>query len=225
VHCVKARYLFEDGQLDEANEALDLALRLDPDAWEVNREGARLLYRQGRTEDAARHFEKAVGIFETDFHAWGMLSSCYQALGDREGVLRAAKNMISQSERVLAEDPSNAAALGIGAGGLAILGQVDRAKEWIERALLIDPDNLNMRYNFACVTALYMKDAGAAIDLLQPVFTGLTKSLLNNAMIDPDLVSIRDDPRFKEMLANAQKRLGIEPVDATPPATSEPLRS
>ena len=222
-HCVIARHMFESSRIDEADREIDLALRLDPESWEVNREAARILYRQGRMTEAAQHFQKAVSIIETDFHAWGMLSSAYQSLGDREGVERAAQNMVSQSERVLAEDPSNSAALGMGAGGLAILGQEDRAREWIARALLIDPDNLNMRYNFACVTTLYLRDPEAAIDLLEPVLEGITISLYRNALLDPDLAELRTMPRFQAMMAAAAKRLGAEQPTppATPPAASE----
>lgn len=186
----------------------------------MNREAARIFYRQGRMPEAARHFEKAVGIFETDFHGWGMLASAYQALGNREGVRRAATNMVSQSQRVVGEDPSNAAALGMGAGGLAILGETERAREWIERALLIDPDNLNMRYNFACVTAVHLHDPQAAMDLLEPVLEGVTISLYRNALFDPDLDSLRELPRFRQMMAATAKRLGVEAEPATIPAAS-----
>ncbi len=37
---------------------------------------------------------------------------------------------------------------------LLYLGEGDRAKEWAERAVLIDPDNLIMRYNLACDLAV-----------------------------------------------------------------------
>ena len=225
-HCVKARYLFEAGQVDEANQEIELGLSLDPDSWEVNREAARIFYRQGRMAEAARLFQKAVSIIETDFHAWGMLASAYQALGDREGVLRAAANMVSQSQRVLAEDPSNGAALGIGAGGLAIRGEAQRAKEWIDRALLIDPDNLNLRYNFACVATVYLNDPDAAIDLLEPVLEGITISLYRNALADPDLDGLRSIPRFRKIMTAAAKRLGMEPeLAAIPPAAAAPPRS
>jgi adenylate cyclase len=221
-HCVKARYLFESGQVDEANEEIDIALRLDPESWEVNREAARLFYVQRRIEDAARSFEKAVSIFETDYHAWGMLSSCYQALGDSEGVLRTAKMMVSQAEQVLAEDPSNGAALGIIAGGLATLGETQRAREWIERALLIDPDNLNMRYNFACVLASHMRepDSDGALDLLEPVFKRMTGSLFQSALVDPDLDPIRGNPRFDKMIEVARDRFGTS--KASDPASPSP---
>jgi adenylate cyclase len=214
-HCVIARNLFESGRIAEADKEIDVALSLDPDSWEVNREAARILYRQGRMTEAARYFQNAVDIIETDYHAWGMLASAYHALGDHAGVERAAENMVSQSERVLAEDPSNAAALGIGAGGLAILGQVERAKEWIERALLIEPENRNMQYNFACVTAVYLNDPDGAIDLLEPVLKEITISLYRNALIDPDLDGLRSMPRFQAMMAATAKRLGAE--QPTPP--------
>ena len=216
-HCVIARNLFESGRFEEADKEIEVALSLDPDSWEVNRESARILYRQGRMTEAARHFQKAVDAIETDYHAWGMLASAYQALGDQVGVKRAAEKMVSQSERVLAEDPSNAAALGIGAGGLAILGQVERAREWIERALLIDPENRNMQYNFACVTAVYLNDPEGAIDLLEPVLKEVTISLYRNALVDPDLDGLRSMPRFQAVMAAAAKRLGAE--QPTPPTT------
>ena len=223
-HCVLARNLFETGRMEEADQEIEVALDLDPDSWEVNREAARILYRQRRMTEAARYFQRAVDIIETDYHAWGMLASAYQALGDEAGVNRAAENMVSQSERVLAQDPSNAAALGIGAGGLAILGQTERAKEWIERALLIDPENWNMRYNFACVTAVYLNDPDGAMDLLEPVLKQVTISLYRNALADTDLDGLRSIPRFQAIMAAAAQRLGAEPPVATP-ASAEPLRS
>jgi adenylate cyclase len=208
-HCVKARYLLESGDTDEANEEVELALRLGPESWEVNREAARLYYWQRRIPEATRCFEKAVRILESDFHAWGMLASCYEALGDRQGVMRAAHNMVFQSQRVLTEDPSNAAALGIGAGGLAIQGELERTREWIERALLIDPDNLLMRYNFACVTTLYLNDPEGALDLLEFIFQRMSATFFRSASKDPDLDSLRNHPRFRKIAAEARERLGL----------------
>ena len=59
----------------------------------------------------------------------------------------------TRAEKAVAQDRSNGNAMGVGVAALAALGEADRAKDWMRRALLIDPDNLMMRYNFACALA------------------------------------------------------------------------
>jgi adenylate cyclase len=80
--------------------------------------------------------------------------------------------------------------------------------ERIDRALLIDPDNLNMRYNFACALAA-ANDTAGAIRMLGPVLQRSSRVVLKLAESDPDFDSLRDDPRFQKIVADARKRLGI----------------
>jgi adenylate cyclase len=209
-HSVKARVSSEAGDWDRANAQIALALQLDPESWEVRKEAARICMAQRMVPEAATHYEKTVSLIESDYHSWAMLVTCHQALGNHEGVAHGAQMMLSQSEKVLAHDPSNGAALGICAGGLAILGETERAKERIQRALLIDPDNLNMRYNFACVLAGYCHDVDGALLLLERVFAEARGTLISNAVVDPDLDILRGNPKFEEMLANARKRAATD---------------
>ena len=99
------------------------------------------------------------------------------------------------------------AAMGFAVGALAALGEAERAKEWAERALLLDPDNVNLRYNFACSLITDLHDYEAALDMLAPRFETMGIEVLNWVKSDPDLDPIRDDPRFKAMLAAAEARL------------------
>ena len=216
-HCPMARRLQEKGRYAEADAEIGKAVRLNPDSWEVNKEAARLCMLQRRFPEATRHYEKAVEVMEHDFHAWALLISCYQAVGNPEGVKHAAQMMVTQAEKAVAEDPSNGSALGIGAGGLAALGEVDRAKEWIERAMLVDPDNLNMRYNFACVLAAHLNDKEGALRLLERNFAQAKGYQILLAEADPDFDDIRDDPRFQKMLADAKKRLELDGAVPPPP--------
>src|SRR5258708_39139553 len=76
------------------------------------------------------------------------------------------------------------------------------------RALLIDPDIVTMRYNFACDLATSLGDPDAALDRLGPVLERDSgHSLLSDLTTDPDLAGLRDGPRFQAMIAAAEARL------------------
>ena len=202
---------------DAAREKVELALRLSPESWEVNKEAGRFYLMERNVEAATRCYEKAVEAMDTDFHAWAMLATCHMAKGDGKKVREAAKMMVSESERAVQQDPSNGAALGILAGGHALLGDEEGAREWIARALLIDPENLNMRYNFACVLSS-LNDVDGAIKMLDTTLSLAGAYQVRIADSDTDFDHMRDDPRFQKMMAAAKKRHGIEDVPAAAPA-------
>ena len=208
-HCVKARYLADqDGRPDEAIRQIEIAIGLAPNSWEVNKEAARLLFRRGDIKGAVPYFEKASELVESDYHAPGMLQSCYGALGDRDAHQRAATMTLARVEKALAHDPTNGAALGLGAMSLAALGDAERAREWIQRALLIAPENLTMRYNLVCTLTVQIRDYDGAIDLLETFIDKMNGMLVTHLQVDPDIDGLRDKPRFISLLATAKARLG-----------------
>ena len=222
-HCAIARRLEEQGRHDDADSEIEEALRLAPDSWEVNKEAAYMRRLRPDIDGAVRHLEKAVEVMDSDFQAWATLATYYLAQGELQKLREAAEKMVSESERALKDDPSNGAALGIIAGGYAVLGDSERASEWIERAMLIDPDNLNMRYNFACVLATHLHDSEEALRLLDSTLRLSGKMMFKIVATDPDFDCLRDDPRFRKMMDRERKRHGLDEtvaVEIVSPAAS-----
>jgi adenylate cyclase len=209
-YCVMAQLHSERGETEDADRNILEALRLDPESWEVNREAAQIRFRERRIKDAIPFYEKATVLMPSDWHSPMMLTTCYQSIGDDASVKRCARTTIERTEKSVARDPANTQALAGGANALAILGEDRRARDWIERALLLDPDNTLTRYNLACALALRLKDGERALEVLEPYFEQESSAeQMRHLEVDPDLDIIRDDPRFKQMLANARERIGL----------------
>ena len=155
---------------------------------------------------------------ETDINSAAILMSCYTAVGDAAAVRRAAEVTLKRAEAVLARDQNNPAVLAYSAYALMALGEGDRAKARLNRTLMIDPDNFNMRYNFACALCVYLKDKEAALEMLRSVYTSITDAFLPYAEADPDFALLHDDPRYQAMVAAAEARLA-----AVKSVASEPL--
>jgi len=209
-HLPMFKRLQERGQPEAAAAKMEIAIRLGADSWSVNKEAGRFYLSRRDVPAATSHYEKAVELMETDFHAWAMLATCYSALGEQAKLREVAKRMVSESQKAVQQDPSNGAALGILAGGYAILGEVAKTREWIDRALLIDPDNLNMRYNFACILADALRDKEAALKMLESTISRSGAYQVMIADTDTDFDAIRDDPRFQKIIADAKKRHGMD---------------
>jgi adenylate cyclase len=206
-HAIKAQLLLGDGDAKEAAKEVAIALEADAESYEVNRSAGRLNYQLHDYAEAARYYEKAAALMETDLNSSSLLISIYTALGDAAGARRAGELTLERTEAVLEHDPNNSMVAGYSAYALAAMGEGDRAKARMERALLIDPDNINMRYNFGCALCVYLKDKEAALEMMGPVYETITETFMPYAKADPDLELLRDEPRYVAMVAAAEARL------------------
>ena len=213
-HLPRAWHFAMHGRDDDARTEIETALRLDPESWEANKEAARIYYRQGRLADATPRLEKAAELADSDFHSRGMLTGLYLAQGMKKQACQCAVKMIGQVEGAIARHPDNGAALAYGALSFAAAGDEERAREWIERALLLDPDNMYMRYNLAWTVLSFLDDRECAIEMLGPALEKGGKTLITLASADHNIDPLRDDPRFEAMMSAAKARIASAEEDS-----------
>jgi adenylate cyclase len=138
-----------------------------------------------------------------------MLFATCNALGDVPGRQRAAERVIEQATPILATDPDNGAALIFSALAFASQGDLDRAKRWMDRAVLLDSDNQFMRFNMAMGQIVFFKDKDAAIETIKHALAKGGPNVVTLVANDPNLDALREDPRFQEMLSAAKERVGL----------------
>ena len=206
------------GQYEIGLKACDAALRLDPNSYEGNRIAGMCSVPLRRYDDAIHYLEKAAAVVDTEFTAASLVVQCYEAKGDHESAKAASRRALARIEKVIIAEPDHGRALGYGAGLLAVLGENERAKEWIERGTLVDPTNTIQHFNFVCAL-VRLGENEAALDLLGNVIdkasTGLFVWLDNDTDLDP----VRSHPRFVELFKQAKARFATAQTQPdSPPA-------
>ncbi|MBB4185993.1 adenylate cyclase [Sinorhizobium terangae] len=198
-HASRGLALTHDGQTEEAGREFRQALALEPSLYEANLYYGRFLFAQGRFQEAIGFFERAAGIRPDDYFSPIHLMGCYFSLGMEPERQRWARIGIERAKRALERHPENASPAHRGALALAHMGEAESAKEWVARALAIDPDDVVAQYNAACVYSL-LGEGERALDLLETVVPQSSSYHLHWFKHDSDLDPIRDHPRFQALL-------------------------
>jgi adenylate cyclase len=117
----------------------------------------------------------------------------------------SARTTLERIEKIVATEPAHSRAIGIGACMLADLNERERAKEWVLRARLVDPDNINLHYNLACAMAS-LNETELALQTLAEVATKLSPGMLSWLEADTDLDPVRGEPRFQSLIEQVRFR-------------------
>ena len=205
-HCAMAGVLHAEGRDDEALLEVEKAIALDRDSYEVITTAARYYTGVRRYAEAIPLWEKSAGFADRS-NTLMMLLSCLKATGATERIPEVCRRLLMSSEKIALEEPDNGSAMVGVISALAGLGEVERAKEWIERAMLLDPNNMNMRYNIICTLVVDLHEHEMALDFLEPLLQVLLADSIHWIKSDYDLDAIRNHPRFIAMLDAAEKRI------------------
>jgi len=206
-YVARARAKIAEADFEGAVADAHAAQKIDPESYEVNYISGVAHFALRRYPQCRRLWRKASALSESEYLASMMLMTAANADGDADEARLAARDLLARVETLVAREPDNGTALAAMVGALACLGEAERARALAARALLIDPDNIMMRYNIARAFSAGLKDADGALGLLEPVFARLTPGALAWVKIEVDFDPLRENPRFRALLASAEARL------------------
>jgi serine/threonine protein kinase/tetratricopeptide (TPR) repeat protein len=200
-HASRGLALAYQQRFDEASEEFERAMELDASLYEAPWYYGRALQTMGKLERAVELYEKASDLRVDDFQAPIFAAAAYRSLGRQEEANAASARGLAAAERALALNAGDSRALYLGAMELQIHGDTLRSDEWARRAVQADPTNPLMLYNIGCLHAVAGR-RGLALDHLE---RAMELGMRNRdwLMTDPDLASVRDDPRFAALLTGA----------------------
>ncbi len=183
---------------EKAREEFEIAMKLDPKLYEAPYFYARACLAQGKSYEAAPLFERAAALRPEDYQATAFIASAYTAQGRIGEASKASRRAIAAIEKWLDINPDDARALNLGATIFSNLGETAQALEWAKRSLELDPEDPQLLYNVACVYAI----EGMRDDAVQCLERAIDKGYGHREWMehDPDLNSLRTDPRFQALL-------------------------
>ena len=184
---------------EEAMAEFEQAIALDPNSFEAHYFYARACFAQGNPERAAKLFERAADIKPDDYQSLCLLVHIYRSLGRDRDKESAARRGLERAESELTLHPENPRPAYLSAGALVALGETDRAKECVSRALAIDPDDILTQYNAACIYSL-LGDIEPAFDLLERLLPHANHEAKAWIKYDSDLDPLRSHPRYQKVL-------------------------
>jgi TolB-like protein/Flp pilus assembly protein TadD len=188
-------------EFDAAEKAFIRAIELNPNLFEAFYYYARTKFHQGDMVAAADLFEKAAEVDPADYQSRCLRGQILRGSGRLDEARAQAIDAIDVIEKHIKWSPDDARAYHLGAGSLVILGDVDRAKRWLHRAIEIAPEDAVVLYNVACNLAT-LGETEKAMDYLEQAAAqgAVSAAWMRN---DEDLVSLRDDPRYIALLDRA----------------------
>ncbi|MCC7482156.1 MAG: winged helix-turn-helix domain-containing protein [Hyphomicrobiales bacterium] len=189
----------QDGRSSEATAAFEKAIELDPDSYDAHFFYAWHSLANGGIAKSAELYRRATELQPDDFRSPIYLRSVFHALGDESEARRFSLLGLERAEKAFRLHPDSPDAAQLGACVLASLGECDKAKEWLSHSLAIDPDGMLSKYNSACVFAM-LGESEAAVALLADWLKRADRHARRWFLIDADLVSLQQHPRYRELL-------------------------
>jgi tetratricopeptide (TPR) repeat protein len=203
-HASRGLALLISEEFEAAETEFNEAIELDPRLFQAYYYFGRARFHQGNLEMAAELFRKAAEVEPADYQSRCLRVQILRGTGRIDEAVTQARDAVRVVENHLKWNPDDARALHLGAGSLIVLGEEERAKSWLKRALEMNPDDSVLLYNVACNFAT-LGEVDEAIDFLaRAIEHGMASAAwMRN---DADLKPLHDDARFQALLKQLEEK-------------------
>jgi adenylate cyclase len=183
----------------EAAIEFERAIELDPTLFDARYYYGRACFKSGELEKSLHLFEQAQSLRPEDYESVYLIGLVLTQLGRPNQARDAQKDALERVTKYIDLNPDEARPYVLAGGALARLGQRERAKECIDRAQSLAPDDDAILYNAGCALAILGEHEDALDALEKAIDAGLAGG--DWVPQDPDWESLREHPRFKELVA------------------------
>jgi tetratricopeptide (TPR) repeat protein len=186
--------LYVQDKSDEAIAAFEKSWSLRPNYLAASNLGTLYYFQKGDFPRAASAFKRALSQDDRQFVVWGNYGAALHWSGDEVGAKAAYTKAIALAEEARNTNPRNGRTLMTLAGYYGSLHETDRARDLMEQALALDPENSAVLYEAGELCESELHDRDRALALLERALIGGYQ--WNELERSPSLAALRKDPRF-----------------------------
>lgn len=203
-HSARGFALTLKGDFESASAEFERALQLEPGNYEALYLFGRSRYAEGKMAEAAALFGLAHEAQPDEFQAISLREGALRSLGSSDEHQAALSRAVEAIRQRLELNPDDQRALSLGCGMLILAGEVEQGLDMARKLLALAPNDRGSMYNVVCAFA----NAGQndqALDLLERrvELGGLYREWVEH---DPDMVELRNDPRFEALLERLESQ-------------------
>lgn len=192
-HSYLGRLYLDQERFAEARKAYQDELRLAPSFRVYSNLGV-VLQLEGRYEEAARMFEKAIELNPKSFRSWGNLGSALTWSGaDKAKAREAHQKAIALTDEARKAAPNDVTVLAAMGSYYAALGDEKRSVPLLRQAVALDPESPAIAFQVGeAYESLHRRD-----EALRWIRVALQKGFSPEYIKrNPELAQLRKDPRF-----------------------------